>query len=226
MTEKRFSIAIDGPGGAGKSTYARMISQHYGIVYVDTGAIYRTVGLHALRMGVDPKDAAGVIALLDGLEIDLEYKDGEQHMYLNALDVSSFIRLPDVSTAASDVSAIPEVREFLLEMQRDFARRYSVVMDGRDIGTVVLPDADLKIFLTADESVRAQRRYDELRIKGVATEYETVLLALRSRDRNDSSRAVAPLRPADDAVIIDTTELGLMESFELIKSVIAERLGI
>lgn len=226
MTDKKFSIAIDGPGGAGKSTYAKMIAEKYGIIYVDTGAIYRTVGLHALRCGVGTTDRPGVTALLDGLEIELAYKEGVQHMYLNGEDVTTEIRLPEVSVAASDVSAMPEVRAFLLEMQRELARRHSVVMDGRDIGTVVLPDAELKLFLTADERVRARRRYDELIGKGVVTDYESVLRDLRYRDENDSNRAAAPLRAAEDAVTVDTTELGLMESFELICGIIHKRLGV
>jgi len=224
--EKR-SIAIDGPSGAGKSTLARMTAGRYGLVYVDTGAIYRCVGLYALRSGVGSKDMPAVTALLPEIDIEIKYdNDGVQHMILNGEDVSSDIRLPQVSIYASDVSAMPAVRSFLLDMQREMARRYDVIMDGRDIGTVVLPDAGLKVFLTAAPEARAQRRYLELCQKSVETTFEEVLADINYRDKNDSSRAEAPLKPAEDSILLDTTELNLEESFDALCEIISEKLGI
>lgn len=222
MSEHR-SIAIDGPSGAGKSTIARMIAEAMGCLYVDTGAIYRTVGLYARNNGVNSKDEAGVTALLPGIEIELEHVGGAQRMFLNGADVSEDIRLPEISIYASDVSAMPAVRSFLLDMQRELARRHDVIMDGRDIGTVVLPDADVKIYLTASAGVRAERRHRELIEKGVETAYEDVLRDIEYRDLNDSTRAAAPLRPADDAVTVDTTNMDLRESFENICCIVRER---
>lgn len=208
------SIAIDGPSGAGKSTLAKMVAEKMGYLYVDTGAIYRTVGLYTLRNGVDPHDADGVSALLGSIRVEMNYgEDGLQHMYLNGEDVTTAIRQHEISGYASAVSAIPRVREFLLEMQRSMARTQNVVMDGRDIGTVVLPQADVKIFLTAQPEERARRRYEELLARGQQTDYETVLKDLQERDYNDSHRAFAPLRQADDAVLADTTGNTLEESF-------------
>ena len=219
------SIAIDGPSGAGKSTLARLLAQKLGYLYVDTGAIYRTLGLYALRRGVDPADAGAVIALLDSADIDLRYEaDGLQHMYLNGEDVTGEIRRPEVSMSASRVSAIPQVRAFLMEMQRELARRQDVIMDGRDIGTVVLPQADVKIFLTASPEDRARRRCDELCQRGMQAEYEDVLRDIRVRDANDSGRAAAPLRQAEDAVRLDTTGNTLEQSFALLLQTIEERL--
>ena len=184
------SIAIDGPAGAGKSTLARMTAKHFGLIYVDTGAIYRCVGLFALKNNVATKDESGVEALLDKINIEMKYDDqGVQHMILNGADVSSDIRMPEVSIAASDVSAMAAVRKKLLSMQREMAEKYNVIMDGRDIGTVVLPNAGLKIFLTADACERAKRRFAELREKNVETSYEEVLKDIKYRDENDSSRA-------------------------------------
>jgi len=220
------SIAIDGPSGAGKSTLSRLAAQKFGFVYVDTGAIYRSVGLFALRNSVASKDREGVIALLPRINIELVYIDSVQHMLLNGEDVTSDIRLPEVSIYASDVSAIPEVRAFLLEMQRNMARRYDVIMDGRDIGTVVLPEADLKVFLTATDEERAMRRMQELHGKGIASTFEEVLRDIRYRDANDSSRAAAPLKAADDAVILDTTGNSLEKSLDLICEIIAGKFGI
>lgn len=218
------AVAIDGPSGAGKSTLARMTAKHFGFIYVDTGALYRTVGLYVLRNGVDTRDAQAVAALLPQINVELSYDgEGVQRMYLNGEDVSGDIRLPEVSMAASDVSAIPAVRAFLLDTQRSLAERYDVIMDGRDIGTVVLPGAKVKIFLTASAMERARRRFRELREKGVDTDFDTVLRDIELRDRNDSSRPIAPLRPAEDAVIVDTTEHGLNESFELIREIVEER---
>jgi cytidylate kinase len=221
------SIAIDGPAGAGKSTLAKMAARHFGLIYVDTGAIYRCVGLFALKNGADTRDQQAVSALLDQVQIELKYDEqGVQRMILNGGDVSEAIRMPEVSIAASNVSAMPPVRAKLLSMPRDMAKRYNVIMDGRDIGTVVLPDAGLKIFLTADAEKRAKRRYDELQAKHVETTYEDVLQDMRMRDKNDSSRAAAPLKQAEDAVLVDTSEIGLDESFERIRELISGRLGL
>ena len=221
-----FSVAIDGPSGAGKSTLARRAAERFGFLYVDTGAIYRCVGLASLRAGLSTKDAEAVIALLPKLSIRLAYNEaGEQRMYLDGEDVSTEIRLPEVSIAASDVSAIAEVRLFLLEMQRKLARENSVIMDGRDIGTVVLPDAALKVFLTASAEARAQRRLLELEQKGVATSFEEVLRDIQYRDEQDSSRAAAPLKQAEDAVLLDTSEIGLEESVDALCAIIEKRMG-
>jgi len=207
------SIAIDGPCGAGKSTLARKVAEKLGYVYVDTGAIYRTVGLYARRNGVDTRDAAAVSALLPGLRIEMEYgADGLQHMRLNGEDVTAAIREHEISACASHVSAIPAVRAFLLDMQRQCAREHSVVMDGRDIGTTVLPQADVKIYLTAAAEVRARRRYDELLSRGQSADYDRVLSDVVARDEEDMNRAVSPLRQAEDAVVVDTTELDFDQS--------------
>lgn len=220
------SIAIDGPSGAGKSTLAKMIAERLGFLYVDTGAIYRTVGLWVRKHGADPHDAPVVIGLLDTIKIEMNYgADGLQHMILNGEDVTQDIRQHAISAYASAVSAIPEVRAFLLEMQRNLARTHNVVMDGRDIGTVVLPDADVKLFLTASSEDRARRRYEELLERGQQAEYDTVLQDLVERDRNDSTRASAPLRQAEDAVLVDTTGNTLEQSFELLLKTVKERLN-
>lgn len=222
-----YSIAIDGPSGAGKSTLAKMIAAELNFLYVDTGAIYRTVGLYAKKNNVDPHDGPAVTALLDTIKIDMNYgEDGLQRMYLNGEDVTTDIRQHEISAYASAVSAIPEVRAFLLEMQRSFARTNNVVMDGRDIGTVVLPDAQIKIFLTADPEDRARRRYEELLQRGQQADYETVLKDLIQRDYNDSHRASAPLRQAEDALLLDTTGNTLQQSEELLLNTVKERLGV
>lgn len=221
------SIAIDGPSGAGKSTLAKLIAGELGFLYVDTGAIYRTVGLYAHKNGVDPKDAPAVTALLDTIQIEMKYgEDGLQHMYLNGEDVTTQIRQHEISAYASAVSAIPEVRAFLLDMQRSFARTNDVVMDGRDIGTVVLPDAQVKLFLTAEPEDRARRRYEELLARGQQADYETVLKDLNQRDYNDSHRATAPLRQAEDALLLDTTGNTLEESEALLLRTVKELLGV
>ena len=218
------SIAIDGPSGAGKSTLARRLARELGFLYVDTGAIYRTVGLAARRQGADPADADAVAALLPGLDIALGYKeDGLQRMTLNGEDVTEAIRENEISAYASKVAAIPAVRDFLLEMQRRAAREHDVIMDGRDIGTVVLPDAGLKIFLTADPEARAMRRYKELLSRGQDTVFEDILREVIERDRRDMEREIAPLRRADDAVTADTTELDLEGSFQLLLGLVRER---
>ena len=218
------SVAIDGPAGAGKSTIARKVAQELGCLYVDTGAIYRTVGLYALRKGADPKNEGEVVPLLEELKVEMQVEsDGIQHMYLNGEDVTAQIREPEISRYASAVSALPPVRAFLLDMQRELARTRSVVMDGRDIGTVVLPDATVKIFLTASPEVRAMRRWKELREKGNTDTYEEVLRDVIQRDYDDSHRAVAPLRQAEDAVLADTSELDLEESIQLLLNIVKER---
>ncbi len=221
---KNFDVAIDGPSGAGKSSLARRCAAELGLLYVDTGAIYRTVGLAALRRGADRKDEQAVAAILPELEIGMGYENGEQKMFLNGEDVSREIRMPEISMCASDVSAHAVVRDFLMEMQRKLARENMVIMDGRDIGTVVLPDAKLKIYLTASAEARAERRMKELLAKGVETDFDQVLQDILRRDEQDMNREVAPLRQAEDAVRVDTTELDFDQSFELLCSIIRQRM--
>ncbi len=223
---KNVSIAIDGPSGAGKSTLARALAKEKGYLYVDTGAIYRTLGYYVRRKGADPKDEAAVLELLRSAEVELRYgEDGLQHMFLNGEDVSREIRLPEVSKYASIVSAHAGVRAFLLEMQRELARKHSVVMDGRDIGTVVLPDADVKIFLTASAEMRAKRRCLELQQRGTPEPLDQVLSEIVQRDWDDTHRAAAPLRQAEDAVVVDTTTLNFEESLTSLLRVIEEKIG-
>ena len=211
------SVAIDGPSGAGKSTIARAAAKRFGLVYVDTGAIYRTVAYAVSRAGASCRDADAVSAILPELDIELTYdENGVQRMLLGGEDVSGAIRTPENSVRASEVSAFAFVRDFLMETQRGIARRKSVVMDGRDIGTVVLPDATLKIFLTASAERRAERRFQELTEKGIETDYETVLEDIRARDYADEHRETAPLRRARDAVLVDTSELDLPESIDAV----------
>ena len=222
-----YAIAIDGPSGAGKSSQAKRLAKAFGFIYVDTGAIYRTLGLACLREGTDRRDTGAVMQVLEGLDIAFRYNDaGEQCMLLNGEDVSREIRQPEVSIAASDVSAIPEVRTFLLDMQRRFAREYNVIMDGRDIGTVVLPEAELKIFLTASPEARATRRLAEMRETGIEGDFNEVLKDINYRDAQDSGRAAAPLRCAEDAVLVDTSDIGFDESFELLCELVITRLAI
>ena len=222
---KHISIAIDGPAGAGKSTLARALARQLGYFYVDTGAIYRTVALRALRAGADPADPAQVIPLLEGLDITMDYgPDGEQRMFLDGEDVSRAIREHKISGLASKVSAIPQVRDFLLDFQRRQAREHDVVMDGRDIGTVVLPGADVKIFLTAAPEARAERRLLELRQRGQEADLDTVLRDIVQRDYDDEHRPVAPLRRAEGAVLLDTTRLDLEESLQRLLTLVKERL--
>lgn len=225
--KKLYSVAIDGPSGAGKSSVAKAIAKELNILYVDTGAIYRTIGLEICRRGLDPKSKADVLPVLPGLDIRMAYgDDGLQHMLLNGEDVTAEIRRPEISLYASDVSAMAEVREFLMEMQRDMARKNCVIMDGRDIGTIVLPNAEVKIFLTASAQERARRRFLELQKRGMEKSYEDILAEQEQRDYNDTHRAVAPLKPADDSVIVDTTELDFEQSKEKILSVIREKLAL
>lgn len=220
---KKLRIAIDGPSGSGKSTLAKAVARELGIVYVDTGALYRTVGYYVYISGKDPKSVSDVIALLPEINIELRYVDGSQRVILNGEDLGDRIRLPEMSMYASAVSSIPEVRAFLLDMQKTLARENSVVMDGRDIGTVIIPDADLKIFLTASNECRARRRTEELQEKGVDVSYEDVLRDMIERDRNDKSRSVAPALPAPDAIIFDNSVMTVEESLKEIVRLVNER---
>ncbi len=222
--KKFISIAIDGPSGAGKSSLAKRIASVFGFVYVDTGAIYRTVGYAAQCCGIDSKDFRKVKRMLPHVQIELKYDHtGTQRMILCGSDVTEAIRSPRSSIYASDISAMPDVRAFLLEMQRKFASQFDVVMDGRDIGTVVLPDAGLKIFLTASSEERARRRFKELKEKGIETSFEDVLKDIRYRDTQDTKRKTAPLRAATDAVIVDSTDLSFEGCFDVISTLIKER---
>lgn len=224
MSEKHYAVAVDGPSGAGKSTLAKAIARELRIMYVDTGAIYRVIGLAAFRKGVEPKDVAAVTAMLPELEIGMKHgDDGLQRMYLNGEDVTGDIRLPEISMYASAVSALPPVRAFLLEMQRKLAREQSVIMDGRDIGTVVLPDAEVKIFLTASPEIRAKRRCLELEQRGTPKPCDEVLAELRERDYNDSHRDIAPLAQAEDAALVDTSDLDFEQSKQLLLKTIREK---
>lgn len=216
-------VAIDGPSGAGKSTIAKALAAKLRYVYVDTGALYRTIGLYALRNGADTKSAAEVEPLLENISVKLKYENGAQQVYLNGENVSELIRTPEVSMAASDVSAIPAVRAFLLDLQKSIASENNVLMDGRDIGTVVLPDAEVKIFLTASAEERAKRRFEELSAKGDKSTYDEVLSDIQKRDYNDSHRDIAPLKQADDAVLVDSTSMSLEQVVEKIGEIIAEK---
>ena len=222
---KMISIAIDGPSGAGKSTMARKVAAELNYLYVDTGAIYRSVSLSAYRAGVDKTDSETIVSLLPEIHIDMQYQaDGIQHMILNGEDVTDAIRQNEVSLYTSAVAAIPAVRAFLLDLQRNLAATHNVIMDGRDIGTVVLPDATVKIYLTASAEARAKRRWLELHEKGDPITLEQVLEDVQQRDYNDTHRDVAPLRQAEDAVLVDTTECDLEESYQLLLKTIRERI--
>lgn len=216
-------IAIDGPGGAGKSSLAKKVAKRLGIIYVDTGALYRNIGLFTLRSGVDPKDSEGVISLLDKFTLELKFEDGRQLILLNGVDEGDKIRTPEVSMAASAVSAIPEVRQYLLDMQRDTAKKNSVIMDGRDIGTVILPNAEVKIFLTASPKARAERRYKELIARGSQVSYEDVYAEMVERDKNDSTRNVAPCVPAEDAVMLDNSKLSEEATLKKVLKIIKKK---
>lgn len=220
-----YAIAIDGPAGAGKSTIAKILAKDLNLIYVDTGALYRALGYGMLTRGIDPADEERVVAALEGLQVALAHRQGEQRVLLCGEDISDRIRTPEVSMAASRVSAIPAVRAFLLQLQRDMAASQSVVMDGRDIGTVILPQAEVKIFLTASPESRAQRRYLELQEKGIPTTFDEVLADMNKRDYEDSHRASAPLRQAEDAVLADTSELTLEQSVALLKDIVARQLA-
>lgn len=218
------SIAIDGPAGAGKSSLAKAAAKELGFIYVDTGALYRTLGLKIIRKGLDASDVAAVEPLLKETDVDLRFVDGEQHVFLDGEDVNGLIRTPEVSMAASRCSALPPVRAFLLEKQREMARNNNVLMDGRDIGTVVLPNATVKIFLTASAEERAQRRYKELCEKGQQVDYKDVYDDMVKRDYEDSHRAIAPLKPAEDSVTVDTTGNNVEQSLVLLLDVIRRKL--
>ena len=209
-------IAIDGPGGAGKSTVAKAVAAKLGIVYVDTGALYRTIGYYVRQKNIAPDSREGVAACLSEISINIVYQDGAQHVYLNGEDLGDKIRTPEMSMYASAVSAIPEVRAFLLDTQRDIAKKNSVIMDGRDIGTVILPEADVKIFLTASEECRAQRRYKELIARGQNVTLEDVLAEMNQRDTQDSTRECAPTAAADDAILLDNTGMTFEETVDAI----------
>ena len=219
------NIAIDGPAGAGKSTIARSLAAKLGYIYVDTGALYRAVGVNAMRAGLDTKNAEQVTSILGSTKVSLRFVDGEQRVFLGDEDVSLAIRTPEASMAASNVSAIPAVREFLFDLQRNIAKENNCLMDGRDIGTVVLPDAQVKIFLTASAEVRAKRRYDELLAKGMKAEYNKVLEEMIQRDYQDSHRAIAPLKQAEDAVLVDTSEMNLEQVLEALETIVKEKTG-
>ena len=219
------AVAIDGPAGAGKSTISKSAAKELGFIYVDTGALYRTVGLAASRKNIEPVQGEEVNNLLDSIKVELTFNDkGEQVVLLNGEDVSAFIRTPEASMMASKISAIPEVRAYLLDLQRNMATTNNVIMDGRDIGTVVIPNAEVKIFLTATPEARATRRYKELVEKGMDVKYDDILQDVITRDYNDSHREIAPLKQADDAVLADTTEIDLQGSIDLIVSIIKERM--
>ena len=216
-------IAIDGPGGAGKSTVAKAVAKELGIIYVDTGALYRSIGLHMLKVGIDPKDAPSVISALNDFTLELKFVDGKQTILLDGEDVGDTIRTPEVSMAASAVSAIGEVREYLLDTQRSIAMRNSVIMDGRDIGTVILPNAEVKIFLTASPEARAERRYKELIAKGQDVKYEDVFREMAERDKNDSTRDIAPCVPAADATLLDNSKLDLEGTTRAILKIVKKK---
>ena len=219
------AIAIDGPAGAGKSSLSKEVAKELSFIYVDTGALYRTIGLAASRKGISMEDIEGIVSLLDEIEVKLAFNDeGTQIVLLNGEDVSGFIRTPQASMYASAVSAIPEVRAFLLDLQRNMAKNDNVIMDGRDIGTVVLPDAKIKIFLTASAEKRAMRRYKENIEKGIEVSYEEVLKDVNERDYNDSHRAIAPLKPAEDSITVDTSDYDFEGSKNLLLKVIRERM--
>lgn len=221
-----YSIAIDGPSGSGKSTIAKAVASRIGFLYVDTGAIYRTVGVFAKRNGIDPHDEETLGKNLDKVDIRLEWVDGLQHVFLSGEDVSSEIRTPEMSMYASAVSALGAVRRFLLDMQRSFAKNNNVIMDGRDIGTVVLPGADVKIFMFADVNARAERRYKELLEKGKQVTFDEVLSDMVLRDKNDSERALAPCKPAEDAVMLDNSHLTIEENVEKVLEIINEKINV
>ena len=224
---KKYSIAIDGPAGAGKSTIAKALAKELGYHYVDTGAIYRTVAYFLDLLEISPKDVDGVTRYIDELTVEIEYdEEGKQHMLMNGMDVTGEIRTQDISQKASLVSAHAVVREMLLDMQRNLAKKYNVIMDGRDIGTVVLPKATVKIFLTASPEIRARRRYDELVAKGTETTYEKVLAEVKQRDHQDSTRAIAPLKQAKDAHLVDSSELDIEGVIAAIKAIVREKIPV
>ena len=221
---KTYSVAIDGPAGAGKSTIAKQLAKELGFYYVDTGAIYRTLGYFMDLIGIGPKDIDGITRMIDEVVIEIEYdEDGSQHMFMNEVDVTEDIRTPEMSKIASAISAHKIVRERLLDMQRDVAKKHNVIMDGRDIGTVVLPRADVKFFLTASPEVRAKRRFEENQAKGIKESYEKVLADINQRDYNDSHRAVAPLKQTKNHILVDTSDMSVEQVLETMKSIVKEK---
>ena len=224
MSQRYIAVAIDGPAGAGKSTIARAVAAEMGFIYVDTGALYRAVGLYGLRKNADTNSASQMLPLLEEIKVELAYMEGEQRVLLNGEDVSQAIRVNEASMAASNVSAIPGVRSFFFDLQKNMAKTHNVVMDGRDIGTVVLPEAQVKIFLTATPEERATRRYNELLEKGQKVDFDQLLAEVKQRDHNDSHRATAPLKQAEDAVLVDTTGLDKEESIQKILDLVRSKL--
>lgn len=220
-----FAVAIDGPSGAGKSSVSKAVAKNLGIMYVDTGALYRTVALFLLQNNIDFADEQAVKKVLPQILVEMKYADGEQRMMLNGTDVSDEIRTQEVSNAASVSSGLPAVRDFLFKLQTDMAKRYDVIMDGRDIGTVVLPNADVKIFLTASAEERARRRYEQLKSAGEEVVYETILKEVEERDYRDSHREIAPLKPSDDSIVVDSTENKVEETIEQITNLIREKMA-
>ena len=220
-----YAIAIDGPAGAGKSSIAKAAAKRLGFIYVDTGALYRTVALHLLKENIDPKDMEAVKGALPNIQVTMGHEEDGQHVYLCGEDVTGLIRTPEVSMMASTSSAIPEVRKFLFSLQTGMAEKYNVIMDGRDIGTVVLPNAQVKIFLTASPEVRAMRRYKELVEKGAKDTYEEVLADVIKRDYQDTHRETAPLKPADDGVILDTSDLSFDEVIDELEKIVKAKIG-
>ena len=220
-----YAIAIDGPAGAGKSTIAKILAKELELIYVDTGALYRSIGYYVTQQGIDTADTAAVVASLEGLKVELRYVEGVQRVFVNGEDVSDYIRTPAISMAASAVSAIPAVRAFLLDTQRDIAAANSVVMDGRDIGTTILPDAKIKIFLTASPESRAKRRFDELQEKGDPATYDEVLADMIKRDYDDTHREISPLKQAEDAIPVDTSGETLEQSVARMKEIVYNRLA-
>jgi len=222
---KIINIAIDGPGGAGKSTISKTVAKKLDILYVDTGSLYRTIGLFVKLKDVNPKDGAAVASILPEISLEVKYENGAQVNYLNGVNYGDAIRTPEMSMYASDVSKIPEVRAFLLETQKQIAKKNSVILDGRDIGTVILPNADVKIFLTASAECRAMRRYKELCERGQSVRYEDVLKEMNERDEQDSNRKIAPAKPAEDAILLDTTGFNFEQSVNMILELIEKKCG-
>lgn len=219
-------IAIDGPSGAGKSTLAKNIAEYMNFMYLDTGALYRTVGLHIFNEKIDLNNTERIITELEKIKVEVVFRDGRQIMYLNDINVTEDIRRNEISRYASGVSAIPQVRTYLLKIQRETADKYNIVMDGRDIGTVIMPDAQVKIFLSADVNERAERRYQELLQQGQNVDYDTILHDMTERDKNDSSRDIAPLKPADDAILFNNSGLEINETLDSVIKIINKKLGI
>lgn len=218
------SVAIDGPAGAGKSTIAKMASKELGFIYIDTGALYRSIGYFVLKNGGDLENADSIISFLPKINAEIKFIDETQHVFINGEDVNDKIRTEEISRAASKISAIPKVREFLLSLQRDFAKRYNIVMDGRDIGTVVLPNATVKIFLTASAQVRANRRYKEQIERGFDVNYDDILADIKERDYRDENREIAPLKPAEDSIYLDTSDNTREESIEAVLKIVKEEI--